>query len=307
MQSAQEFLAEFTVDNLPNLDTVVLGALELCDSVTAPSLKIDFLRPLVVGSVNALSTGKIIFRDKYAVYSDESNFEELLENEQIDGVVVVSASGSKHSVDVVKKLQEKNREVILITNNPAAKAGEFVNEVVLFPKNREPYTYNTSTYLSMVLSETGESAADLKDFLEKRVEPSLLRNFSSYSAFTFIVPPQFSLVREMFRTKFDELFGPYIIGRIFTSEEIKHAKTVVSSGDELFVSFGEPNEYFGLPKNRLKLPLPENVDYGAILAIGYYLIGKIQKDHPPYFKNNIVEYTEKISKIFGQEIKPIVE
>ena len=178
---------------------------------------------------------------------------------------------------------------------------------MVFPKNREPYTYNTSTYLGMILARTRENPADILDFIKNTVEPSLLRNFADFSSYTFIMPPEFEAERGMLRTKFDELFGPYILGRIFTSEEIKHAKTVVTSGDELFISFGVPNEHFGLPKNRLNLPLPEDAKAGAMLAISYFVIGKIQKAHPPYFKNSIVTYAEQAAKIFGHSIKPIVE
>ena len=86
---------------------------------------------------------------------------------------------------------------------------------------------------------------------------------------------------------------------------MKHAVTVVSSG-ELFVSFGEENIMGGESDQRLHIPLPENAGYAAMMAIGYYVIAQIQKQHPPYFKENIALYTEKASKIFGSEIKAIV-
>jgi len=44
-----------------------------------------------------------------------------------------------------------------------------------------------------------------------------------------------------------------------------------------------------------------------MMAVSYYIIGKIQKAHPPYFKDNIVEYVKKASEAFGHEIKAIVE
>ena len=90
-----------------------------------------------------------------------------------------------------------------------------------------------------------------------------------------------------------------------TIEYIKHATTVVPSKDELFISFGEKNTTYG--KNRLFIPLPKNADFGAMMAIGYYIVGKIQKSHPPYFKKNIQNYTKQASKIFKHTIKPIVE
>lgn len=51
----------------------------------------------------------------------------------------------------------------------------------------------------------------------------------------------------------------------------------------------------------------KNANYGAIMAIGYYIIGKIQRANPPYFKNNIEQYMKKASKTFGHKLNPIVE
>ncbi|MCL4357545.1 hypothetical protein M1512_01455, partial [Patescibacteria group bacterium] len=37
--------------------------------------------------------------------------------------------------------------------------------VHVFPKNRETYTYNTSTYMSMILSYTRENPSQIKRFI----------------------------------------------------------------------------------------------------------------------------------------------
>jgi hypothetical protein len=303
-------LKNFGLKDLPDLDAVVLGALKLISETKLSPSPNGFLKPLVVGSGNAASVGRILFSDMSAVYAEEGDAEKKLGREGgIDAMIIISASGGKHAVTLAKMAKEKNLNSYLITNNQNARAAEFLKSenVIVFPKNREPYTYNTSTYLSMIIGKTGENAKTIQEFILQSVEPKLLRNFGSYSAFTFIVPPEFGELRSMFRTKFDELFGPYVCGRIFTSEEIKHAKTVVPSGDELFVSFGVWNHDFGLPKNRLDIALPRGAHYGAALAIGYYVIGKIQKAHPPYFKNNIESYCRAASEIFGEGINPIVE
>ena len=96
-------------------------------------------------------------------------------------------------------------------------------------------------------------------------------------------------------------------GRAFTFEQSEHAKTVVPSEQELFIGFGEKNETFGTKKTRLFVPIPDTFGYGAMVAIGYYVIGQIQKQHPPYFKNNILSYTKQASQLFNQTINPIVE
>ena len=64
---------------------------------------------------------------------------------------------------------------------------------------------------------------------------------------------------------------------------------------------------WGKPENRLFVPLPENADYGAMMAISYYVIAQIQKQRPAYFKQNIVQYMKEVSEIFGQTLSPIVE
>ncbi|MDP3698705.1 MAG: hypothetical protein Q8R47_03890 [Nanoarchaeota archaeon] len=73
----------------------------------------------------------------------------------------------------------------------------------------------------------------------------------------------------------------------------------------LFISIGYQNNLFG--KHKLSIPLPPDADFATLKAVGYFIIGNIQKQHPSYFKNNIESYTKGISKVFGQEIKPIVE
>ena len=210
---------------------------------------------------------------------------------------------------IAKAVKERGLTCLLLTNNPEPAAAKYVSadNVFIFPRNREPYTYNTSTYLGMVLSKTAEDPGDIMSHIMSEVEPKLLRNLGAYGSFVFVIPARFAPVVPMVRTKFDELFGPYVQGRVFTDEEIKHAKTVVTSGDELFISIGVENQDHGLSKNRLSIPLPRSADFVAVLAICYYLVGAIQKEHPPYFKNNIVEYTKLTSKIFGQDIQPIVE
>lgn len=309
--SSQEILANFDIENLPDLDVAALGALELLCKCDLPESTVPYRRPLIVGSAGAAAVGRMLFQNNDAVFTDESGVEQSLsKSPDIDGAVIISASGGKHAVGVAKLLKEKGIECVLFTNNPDATARKFVRpeNVRVFPKNREPYTYNTSTYLSMLLADTSESAADILAHIEKSLLRKLSRaHLGSFGSFVMIVPPEFREIRGMFRTKFDELFGPYLNVRVFTSEEIKHAKTVVTSGDELFISFGVENAHFGLPKNRLPVPLPERAGYGALMAIGYFVIGKIQGSHRPYFKNNIVKYTEVASKIFGRTINPIVE
>ena len=308
-----EILKTFDSDHLPNLDVVVLGALELFKEETLPEIKLErYARPLVVGSGNAEATGKIIFKDQDAVFASESTYEEKLKHiKDIDGVVLVSASGGKHAPIIAKCSKEYGKHITLITNTDDSKTDslldhEYTYDKYVFPKNREPYTYNTSTYMGMILGFTREDPQAIYDFIQETVAAMDFPDFSKHDKFYLIVPPQFFGIIRMLHVKFIELFGRRVARDVETSEYVKHATTVVPS-DEFFISFGEENSKWGDPDKRLTVPLPDTGDYGAMMAISYYTIAQIQKQHPPYFKENIVRYTETISKIFGEEINPIVE
>ena len=171
-------LEKFGLDNIPDLDTAVLATLELFEKNGLPSLEQpSFNLPLIVGSGNALPVGRILYHDKKAVFADESIYKETLKiNPDIDGVVVVSASGKKSSDDVIKYLKENGIENRLITANR-----DWIN--------REPYTYNVSTYLGMILSKTGENPSSIKKFIESEVDKNIPSNLDKFNSFFFIIPP----------------------------------------------------------------------------------------------------------------------
>lgn len=310
MQSARDILATFTLSSVPTLDVAVRGALELFAAEPPHALSLPYARPLVLGSGNAFVAAQIIFEDADARFGDETSYLRLLQHpDRFDGVVVMSASGGKHAGPMCEAALRSGLPVALITNNPAAPAASLIQReaVYTFSKNREPYTYNTSTYLGPVLGKTGEDPDAIAAYLSHDVVPRLLRNFGDYRAFSFLVPEAFQLVRPMLRTKFDELFGPHLVGRFFTPEEAKHAKTVVVSGDELFIAFGVVNEHYGIPRNRLSLPLMEGGGYASVIAATYTVVGHIQAANPPYFAQSIEAYAKTVSEIFGCTIPPIVE
>ncbi len=308
--SERDTLMQFDINSLPNLDTVVLGALELFSEEPTNFPLPEFKRPIVIGSAGSLGAGRMMFAKRDVVYADESTFKQVLETTSgIDGAILISASGGKHAISAAEYLKEKNLPTVLMTNNLEAPAAEHIedNRVFVFPKNREPYTYNTSTYLGMLLSQTHEDAAMIKNYIQTEVDPVLIKNLSNYNAFVFIVPTHLSHITSMIRIKFEEMFMPLVVGRAYSEEEIKHAKAVVMSDSELFISLGVENRFYGQVANRLSIPLPENADYGTIMAIAYYVVGKIQSAHPAYFKNSVVPLCERMSEVFGTTINPIVE
>lgn len=306
-----ETLKDFDIDSLPDLDVVTLGALELFAATELPQVDFgEFKKPLVVGSVGAYAASTIVFNNTSAVLADESSYTGALEtNPDIDGAFLLSASGSKHAIELAKELMKRNIPTRLITNNKVAPALGIVGteNTFVFPKNREPYTYNTSTYMGMIFARTKESPEAIHQFIEEQVKDLIPKNIGEYGAYVFIVPPYFHNVRKQFLIKYDELFGPYAVGRAFTTEEMKHAKTVVTSPKEVFISFGEKDPQAHLRSNYVHIPLPEGADYAAMMAIAYYTVGRIQAGKPAYFKGRIREYCREASEIFGNELKPIVE
>ena len=244
-------------------------------------------RILVLGSGNAYATGKIIFRDRDAVLADEGQYAHALDVEReppIECGVVISASGGKDAPDLVNALLAGGLETYLLTCNEDAPAAAPLDDahVVCTPKQDEPITYNTSTYVGMILAHTGEDAGAVRDHIVNNVKPfiddhiDLLRDAG---AFYLIVHPEFDAVREMLLTKFDELFGPMINGRCYTPEQTAHAKTLVASDGELFISFDPldaADPIFG-KKSRLNVPMPAGCKTAAMVAIGYYVIGRIQE------------------------------
>ncbi len=308
-----DILRSFDLEHIPNLDVAVLGALELFSQAALPQTNsIPYERPLVVGSGNAEATGRILFEDSDAVFASESNFEEKLQAvPAIDGVILLSASGAKHSPAIARTARQAGKHVTLLTNTPHSSAdGELDHahgyDQYVFPKNREPYTYNTSTYMGMILGKTGEDPAAILRYLSGTIGALAWPDFSRYDKYYLIVPPQFSQMVRMLQVKFIELFGRNVARDVETSEYVRHATTIAPS-DELFISFGQENTTWGKPQNRLFVPLPDNPGYGAMMAVGYYVIGQIQEAQPDYFKQNITAYTAEVSKIFNQTVTPIVE
>ncbi|KKQ27509.1 MAG: hypothetical protein US42_C0008G0020 [Candidatus Magasanikbacteria bacterium GW2011_GWC2_37_14] len=304
-------MQNFTLKNLPNLDVTVLGALELFIKEGVPKLNLgNYKKPLVIGSGNGAVTGKILFAGQEVVLADESNYQIKLKNiKNIDGAIIISASGSKHAITLAKDFKKRKIATKLLTNNLYAPAKKYIapNNFFVLPKNKEPYTYNTSTYLGMILGQTKEDPRKIKDFILNTIQKQIPKNFKKYDSFYLIVPNEFEVTRELFVTKFDELFEPVVSGRVFTPEQSKHAKSVANNSKELFISFGYDNKLFGQKNNRLNISLPKNSNYATVMAIVYYVIGKIQEQHAPYFKKGIAKYCQNASKVFGYEIKPIVE
>lgn len=246
-------------------------------------------RILVVGSGNSYATGKIVFRDRDAVFADEGQYAHALKverNPPIECGVVISSSGGKDAPALVKALLAAGIDTYLLTCNAAARAAAHLNEDHVFrtPAEPEPITYNTSTYVGMILAHTDEKPGEIREHIVSEVKPVIDKHLDllrGAGAFYLLVHPEFDPVREMLLTKFDELFGPMAGGRCYTPEQTAHAKTLVGWDKELFISFDPldaADPIFGKAgKTRLDVPMPKPCGPAAMVAIGYYVIGRIQE------------------------------
>ncbi|MFA5183926.1 MAG: hypothetical protein WC456_00185 [Patescibacteria group bacterium] len=293
-------------DNLPNLNESVLRGLDFFIKNKLPGLKLKKSSAgFVIGSVNAYNTGRMLFGDRAAFFADEGNFlrqlkiyGSLIKNGTIKEATIISASGEKDAIWEIKAAKRAGLRTALLTCNPDSTGARLADRTFSFPKSPEPYSYNFSTYLGMILDATGEKPAAIKAFLKKIKLP---RNFSAYRYFTFILPDRYRPIVDMINVKDDELFGPYSSLRAYSEGNARHAKFICQSTRELVIAFGQ-NKFFGLPKNRWDIKLPKDADFATLISASYYLIGFIQASRPPYFKKGLADYCLKTGpKPYGRK------
>lgn len=297
---------KFDENNLPSLSTCVLGALELFASEGLPTVRIpNFKKPIIVGSGNAIVTAKLLYGDKDAIFADENNYKEALKRKP-DGAIIFSASGEKHASIIAEYYKNKKLKTTLVTCNSNSSAGKILGKknVVITQKNREPYTYNTSTYLGWILAKSKEDPKKILDFINKKVK--IKKSIGKYNGYLLVTPENFAQGKNLFEIKFTELFGRRVANDVKTFEELKHAVTVVPYEKELCIQFGKGSVEF--EGDKFLVPLPVKAGPGALMAVGYYTIGKIQENKPQWFQKNIADYIAKAKKKkFGKNLKVIVE
>lgn len=292
--------------NIPLLNDIVIESLNFFTKNPPPTLDLStFSLPFVLGSGNAINTGKILFSHQAAIFADESNFKTqvaaylpVIKKGLITDAVIISASGEKDSVWEIELAKKMGLKTTLLTCKPKSSAAAIADAVVSYRSIAEPYTYNTSTYLGMVLSTTGENPQDIKTLIEQLTP---FPHFDAYESYAFIVPDAFANITPMIDIKDNELFGPHLMIRSFPEGHARHAKFVHPWDKELVISVGFKNIYFGHPEHRWDISLPESASFGAVIALTYYLCGLIQKGKPDYFIQNIERYcTDYGPKAYGK-------
>ncbi len=279
---------------LDSLNVSVIKALEFLSQNKLAKINLKkYSFPIVIGSGNAYNAGQIIFAHQKAIFANESNckevfkkYQDLIKKKIIKEAVIISASGEKDSVWEIKLAKQKKLKTTLLTCSPQSNAAKLADEVIAFDKLTEPYTYNVSTYLSMILAASGEKANDILSFILKLNLPN---NFRKYRAYSFVIPDEVSNVAAMLEIKKSELFGPNLPLRAFSYGEARHAKFVIREKNELVISLGG-NKYFGDPKSRFQIKNIKHFGPGLTMSLGYFLIGLIQESKPNYFGKHIKNF-----------------
>ncbi|MDD3793540.1 MAG: hypothetical protein PHI37_01915 [Candidatus Gracilibacteria bacterium] len=294
--------------NLASLDLVVMAALDLFSSNLSVNIpNFSFKKPVIVGSGNAKNTSKILYENKDVYYADENNYKEIISMNGVDGVIIFSASGGKHAPIVAQYAKQKNLRVKLVTCNENNETKEIIGEenIIVTPRNLEPYTYNTSTYMGWIIAKTKENPKEISDYIEQQLKTKIDIDFTKYNSFLFVIPNEFANIAPLIEVKFIELFGRNIARDVKTFEEMKHAITVVPDPRELCIRFGKEDIYFS--GDMIDIELPDFLGLAGFMAVSYYIVGVLQNQFPPYFKNHIENYISYLNKSdFGKNIKIIV-
>lgn len=292
---------------IPTINKTVVQALTFFAQHKPAAFNVaDYNLPFVVGSGNALSTGKIIFSNRAAIFADESSFKSIIESYApviqkglITQTVVISASGEKDSVWETELAKQHGLKTTLLTCKPTSTAAGIADTFIPCRSIAEPYTYNTSTYLGMILASTKEDSQQILDFVKQIKLP---QNFTAYDAYAFLLADAYINIAPMVIVKRDELFGPHLMIRSFTYGHARHAKFVHPWEKELVISVGEENKYFGHPDHRFDIQLPSFARFGTVMALCYYLCGLIQEAKHPYFTEHVEAFcTDYGPKAYGKK------
>jgi len=294
------------INNLPNLNESVLKGLDFFIKNQPAKLNLKKI-PLcfVVGSVNGYNTGRILFTGRPALFADEGNFKEMLKiyqplikNKNLPEAIIISASGEKDSIWQITTAKKAGLKTTLLTCTANSTGTRLADCHFIFKKFPEPYSYNFTTYLGMILGLTKEKPQTIKKFLKTIKVPV---GFKKYDYFSFILPDRFKPIVDMLNVKDDEMFGPYSSLRAYSEGNARHAKFICQSKKELVISFGK-NIYFGDTKNRWSINLPKKAQAGLVVSLSYYLAGLIQASRPPYFKKGLANYCLKTGpKPYGRK------
>jgi hypothetical protein len=284
---------------IKSLAQITMEALDFFIAQAPKKISPKTLTPaIIVGSGNAYHTGQLIFSREKAIFASESDFRLKAKTwaDKIKNAVIISASGEKDSVWETKLAKELGYQTTLLTCLANSAAAKIAQQTIVYKRIAEPYTYNTSTYMGMLIGASNEKAKDIKAEVKKIRLP---KNIDKYDSYSFVLPDELAPLAAMLEIKGRELFGSFLNIKAYTLGEARHAKFIHDNKKELIISLGQTNQYFG--QNRLNININLKSKPATAMAISYYIIGKIQEKKPQYFNKNIKKYCQKGGIAYAQK------
>jgi hypothetical protein len=274
-------------------------------------------RPLVIGSQSGYWAGVQMFRSARRAFASakEVNAQYVIDTEaaSLDGVVLVSATGSRQMVPLADYALKRDLPVYLIVckaNSQVTKefkSNAKYTEILVGGMDRapaEPPTINTNTYGRMLQGVTHEDPRVIRRLLTAMPKP--VGGYTRASALTIIVSDRMEAVGEMVGWKINgEKIGRQAGGIAKYLTNLMHGAFVVDAPGELYVALGlNAKEQAALAKvleavpseRKLTVDLPEGQNGPlAVMLAGYSIVGRFQEKFPA-FQNNIPHYAQRSAK-----------
>jgi hypothetical protein len=192
-------------EKIEKLDHYAIKTLESLPNWKYPELKIEKSgKNIFMGSGDAANTGKIFAQILGGRALNVCNYQIFFENEpnRDSDIYIVNASGGKDGLKMAKWLTERNWHPKLLTNNPEPPAGKYLRpeDIFVFPADKEPPTYNVSTYASMIYWLLKEDLPQIEDKIKNLEIPDLRK----YKFIFFMVQDKYETLGRMATRKIAE-------------------------------------------------------------------------------------------------------
>lgn len=272
---------------IPHLDQMVINALDSFSNWNYPDKSAIVVsdKNIFVGSGSAACAAEMFARKFGGISLNASRYIGFFKRTKARdfNVYIISASGGKDSIPMAEFFQKNGLPATLITCNEQAPAKDECKDAIVFPAHKEPPTYNTSTYGSMLYWLDGGDPTQIKEKVLSLTIPDL-RN----KHVVFMASDDYDVLADMGERK--------VLETLQNTPSNGEGFTHGSHG-----LLRQPND------NRIVIRLNENHDYqGEVYDLNadtplemmmkvYYIIGKNQTDLDA--ENIAKDYKETIAKL----------
>jgi hypothetical protein len=269
----------------------------------------DFSMPLVTGSQNGYLTGVQLYKTARKAFTHGREVDAMLHIDagRIDGVTIVTATGTRDVIPIAGRALERKIPVRAITCAASSPllgqygSHKLFSATVLSMEDApvHPQTTNIATYGKMLMGVSGENPARIGKLIDEFSYPDL----STCRALTVIFPDSMSTVSEMVDWKIrGENIARQAPGMATYVTNFMHGASVIDSPGEHYVAIGLDTEESKtlqsvLPhvheKRLHMLDVPQSLRGPlAYMMAGYAVVGKFQQRYPA-FLGDIAAYVER--------------